>query len=271
MDYSVLMSVYKKDNPEWLKEAIESILNQTVKTNDFVIVEDGALSSELDKVLRGYKSKYSNIIRLVKLKENVGLGPALQRGIIECKYEWIARIDADDYSRVDRIEKQIDKLLEDNTIDIIGSNHIEFIEDISNVIAIKKLPTTHDKIVKYARRRNPFSHSAVMYKKSKVLEAGNYKACYLCEDYDLWIRMIESGAKCFNINEELNYVRVSKDLYKRRGGVKYLRSLLRFKREQYNKGFYSLKDYVVSSASHVVVCLMPTVMRKFVYEKFLRG
>lgn len=271
MDYSVLMSVYKKDNPEWLKEAIESILNQTVKTNDFVIVEDGALSKELANVLEDYKNKYSNVIRLVKLKRNVGLGPALKRGIVECRNEWIARIDADDYSKIDRIEKQIEKILEDDTIDIIGSNHIEFIDDITNVIAIKKLPTTHDKIVKYARRRNPFSHSAVMYRKSKVIEAGNYKACYLCEDYDLWIRMIEVGAKCFNINEELNCVRVSQDLYKRRGGLKYLKSLLHFKREQYKKGFYSFNDYMVSSASHVVVCLMPTVMRKFVYEKFLRG
>lgn len=271
MDYSVLMSVYKKDNPEWLKIAIESILNQTVKTNDFVIVEDGALSYELDTVLRKYKRKYSNIIKLIKLEENVGLGLALQRGIRECKNEWIARIDADDYSKNDRCERQINKILEDKTIDIIGTNHIEFMDDFTNVIAIKKLPVKHEEIVKYAKRRNPFSHSAVMYRKSKVIEAGNYKSCYLCEDYDLWIRMIEAGAKCFNIDDELSYVRVNKDLYKRRGGIKYLHSLLKFKTEQYNKGFYSLSDYLISSTSHVLVCLMPTAMRKIVYEKFLRG
>ena len=271
MEYSVLMSVYKNDNPKWLEEAIDSILNQTVKTNDFVIVKDGPVSKEIDKVLEKYRVKNKNIINIISLEKNIGLGPALKKGIIACKNEIIARIDADDYSIPDRCEKQLKKIEENPSIDIIGSHHIEFIDRIDNIVTIKKLPIEHKEIIKYARRRNPFSHSSVMYKKSKVLESGNYRSYYLCEDYDLWIRMIEHGAKCYNIDEALSYVRVSSDLYKRRGGVKYLKSLLKFKKEQYKKGFYSSTDFIVSSTSHIIVCLMPTFMRKIVYEKLLRG
>lgn len=270
MEYSVLMSVYGKDNPKWLSEAIDSMLEQTIKTNDFVIVKDGPVSKEIDNILDKKEKEYGNIINIISLEKNVGLGPALKIGIESCKNELVARIDSDDYSVADRCEKQIKELINNPSIDIIGSNHIEFIDSIDNIVSIKKLPVEHKDIIKYARRRNPFSHSAVMYKKSKVLESGNYRSYYLCEDYDLWIRMIEHNAVCHNIDETLSYVRVNEDLYKRRGGIKYLKSLLKFKKEQYKNGFYSLNDYIVSSGSHIVVCLMPTFMRKIVYEKILR-
>lgn len=269
-NYSVLMSVYYKENPEWLRESIESMLKQTIRTNDFVLIEDGKLTKELEDIVLEYERKYPDIFNVVRLEENVGLGPALAKGINICRNEIIARMDSDDISIETRCEKQLKELKTNSNIDIIGTNHAEFIGNKKNIIAYKDFPYEDLEIKKYARRRNPFSHSAVMYKKSKVLEAGNYRKYYLCEDYDLWIRLIEHGATCKNINEILSYVRVSEDLYKRRGGYKYLKSLLRFKKEQYKKGFYSLGDYIISSASHIIVCLMPNFARKIVYEKILR-
>ena len=198
--YSVLMSVYYKENPEWFRESIESMMNQTVRTNDFVIVKDGKLTNELDEVISEYCKKYPDIFNIVELEKNMGLGLALATGILKCKNELVARMDSDDYSVPDRCEKQLKEFEEDETLDIIGSNQAEFIENINNVISYKNFPNEDDEIKKYARRRNPFSHSVVMFKKSKVLQAGNYRKYYLCEDYDLWARMIENNAVCKNIN-----------------------------------------------------------------------
>lgn len=271
MDYSVLMSVYYKENPKWFDESIQSMLNQTIKTNDFVLIEDGPLTDELENIVKKYEAKYPNIFNVIRLEKNQGLGPALAIGVEACKNEWIARMDSDDYSVPDRIEKQFNIIKEDPDIDMIGSWHNEFMDSIDNVKSIKKLPESHDSIVKYSKTRNPFSHPSILFKKSNVLKAGNYRRYHLVEDYDMWIRMIETGTKCYNIQEPLIYVRVSEDLYKRRGGLKYLKSILKFKKEQYRKKYFSLKDYIISSTCSIISCLMPSSIRKIIYTKLLRG
>ena len=269
IDYSVLMSVYYKDNPNWLIESIESILSQTVKTNDFVIVKDGKLTEELDKVISEYCKKYSDIFNIVELETNQGLGPALAVGINVCKNEFVARMDSDDICVSERIEKEID-IIKKYNVDIVGSNIAEFIDTIENVQAYRNLPETDDAIKKFAKRRNPFGHPSVILRKSKVLEAGNFRNYYLCEDYDMWIRMIEKGAVCYNIQENLVFMRINKDFYKRRGGIKYLKSILKFKSEQYKNGFYSMKDYFISSTASTITCLSPNFIREIFYKKILR-
>lgn len=272
INYSVLMSVYYKEKPEWLSQSIESMLNQTIRTNDFVIVKDGPLTQELNEVINKYLEMYPSLFNIVNLKKNLGLGLALNLGIKKCKNEWIARMDSDDISSPKRCEKQIQEIMKDNDLDIIGTNHIEFKDDVNNKneYLYKKLPSFDEEIKKYAKRRNPFSHSSVMLRKSKVLESGNYRHYHLVEDYDLWVRMIENKAKCQNINEYLSYVRVDSQLYKRRGGIKYLKSILKFKSELYKKGFYSKKDYLISASSHIFVCLIPNFARRIIYERVLR-
>lgn len=267
--YSVLMSVYYKDNVKWLQESIESILNQTIKTDDFVIIKDGKLTKELDELLNDYIKKEPRIFKIIELEENKGLGIALAIGVIKCKNEVIARIDADDIAAPNRIEKQLYFINKQN-LDIVGTNIIEFEENINTVKAQMKMPETDLEIKKYAKRRNPFIHPSVILKKKSVLEAGNYKDFYLCEDYDMWLRMIENGAKCYNIQENLVYRRVNKDFYKRRGGIKYLKSILRFKTKQYKNGFFSSKDYIVSSLASIFSCLLPNRIREVLYNKILR-
>lgn len=268
--YSVLMSVYYKDNAVWLKEAIESMLNQTRKTNDFVIVEDGKLTDELEKIIKHYEEEYKDIFNVIRIKENGGLGPALALGIEKCKNEFIARMDSDDYSVPTRCEKQLKFFENSEKIDIVGSSIAEFIDSIENVHAYRILPETDEKIKKFAKRRNPFGHPSVMFRKSKVIEAGNYRSYYLVEDYDMWIRMIEKGAKCYNFKEILVYMRISNDFYKRRGGIKYLKSILEFKKEQYKKGFFSFNDYLISSFASMGTCLCPNIIREYIYKKLLR-
>lgn len=268
--YSILMSVYYKDNPIWLKEAIESMLNQTIQTNDFVIVEDGRLTEELEDVIGFYEKNYKEIFNVIRIEKNRGLGPALAIGVINCKNELIARMDADDYSVRNRCEKQIKIFDNNNELDIVGSSIAEFIDNIKNIQSYRILPESDEEIKKYAKRRNPFGHPSVMFKKTKVLEAGNYRSYYLCEDYDMWVRMIEKDAVCYNFKEILVYMRISNDFYKRRGGMKYLKSILKFKKEQLNKGFYTKKDFIISSMTHVIMCLIPNFAREFLYKKVLR-
>lgn len=270
INYSILMSVYYKDNPEWLKESIDSMLSQTIKTNDFVIIKDGKLTNELDEIILEYKKKYSNMMNIIELNENVGLGPALAIGVEKCKNELIARMDSDDISIDTRIEKQL-KIMKEMQVDMVGSNIAEFVDNIENVKAYRLLPEKHADIVKFSKKRNPFGHPSMMLRKSKIVEAGNFRSYYLVEDYDMWIRMLKKGAKAYNIQDILVFMRISDDFYKRRGGVKYLKSILKFKREQYKNGYYSLKDFIISSFASIVTCLMPNGIREFIYKKILRG
>ena len=269
VDYSILMSVYYKDNPEWLRIAIDSMLNQTIKTNDFVIVEDGPLTKELEDVILEYKKKYNNIFQVIKLEENQGLGPALAIGVNKCQNELIARMDADDYSIPERIEKEM-KIIEEKNVDMVGSYIAEFTDDIENVQAYRELPIEHKNIINYSKKRNPFGHPSMIIKKSKVLEAGNYRKYHLVEDYDMWIRMFKVNATAYNIPEVLVYMRISKDFYRRRGGIKYLKSILRFKKEQYKTGYYKTQDFFASSITSCIVCLMPNLLREIIYKKMLR-
>lgn len=268
--YSVLMSVYSKEKPEWLRDSIDSMLRQTVLCDEFVIVKDGPLNKELDEVIDKFEKSNPGLFKIIKLEKNVGLGPALKIGVEKCSNQLIARMDSDDFSIPTRCEKQLNKFNENENLDIVGSSIAEFIDDIENVQSYRLLPENDKEIKKFARRRNPFGHPSVMFKKSKVIEAGNYRSYYLVEDYDMWIRMIEKQANCYNFQEVLVYMRISNDFYKRRGGIKYLKSILKFKKEQLHKGFYSRKDYIISSTAHIVMCLLPNKVRDFLYRKVLR-
>lgn len=268
--YSVLMSVYYKEKAEWLDLSIKSMMDQTVLCDEFVLVEDGKLTEELDKVIEKYVKEYPKLFKIVKIKKNGGLGPALERGINECKNEYIARMDSDDYSLPNRIERQFDIFFSDSELGLVGTNVEEFEGEIDNVNCHVVLPESNDDIVKFSKRRCPFRHPTLLYKKEEVLKAGNYREFYLCEDYDLYVRMITSGCKCYNIQEPLLFMRIGKDFYKRRGGWKYMKTILKFKNEQLKNGYFSLPDYLKSTIPHIIVCLMPNSLRDWVYRNLLR-
>ena len=270
MKYSVLMSVYYKEKPEYLKYSILSMLNQTIFPDEFVLVKDGKLTKELDKVIEEFCIEYPKLFNIVALETNRGLGPALEIGINACKNEFIARMDSDDYSCPTRIEKEFEIFKKYPELGLVGTNVKEFEGSIDNVICDVILPENHDQIYSFSKKRCPFRHPSLLYKKSEVLKAGNYREFYLCEDYDIYVRMLRAGCKCYNIQEPLVFMRVSKDFYKRRGGFKYMMTILKFKNEQLKIRYFSLKDYLISVVPHIIVCLMPNTMRDYVYRNFLR-
>lgn len=268
--YSVLMSVYHKENPTWFDESIKSMFEQTIKPNEFVLVEDGPLTKELYDVVEKYKTKYPKEFKVVAIEKNVGLGPALKKGVEECSNEYIARMDSDDYSMPKRIEKEFEIFEKYSDIGMVGTNVSEFIDSIDNVVCNVILPETNEDIIKFSKSRNPFRHPSVMFKKSEVVNAGNYREYYLCEDYDMWLRMIRNGCKCYNIQDIYVYMRIGEDFYKRRGGHKYFKSIKKFKKEQLENGYFTKFEYLKSIVPHAIVCYMPNFMRDFVYKKILR-
>ncbi|MDE6655586.1 MAG: glycosyltransferase, partial [Anaeroplasmataceae bacterium] len=216
--FSVLMSVYYKEKPEYLEESLLSLLRQTVLPNEIVIVKDGKLTEQLEAVLTKFSLQYP-FIHCYGYEENKGLGLALNYGVEKCQYDIIARMDSDDISREDRFELQLKVLLEKN-VDLLGSNTKEFIDTIDNVQSTRIMPENHEAILNYSKTRNPFVHPSIMTYKEVILSAGNFKNFYLCEDYDMWVRILEKGYKAYNIQDVLVYMRVGKDFYKRRGGLK---------------------------------------------------
>lgn len=268
--YSVLMSIYYKENPNWFDKSIKSMLDQTIKPSEFVLVEDGPLTDELDKVVEKYENTYPDIFKVVKLSKNVGLGPALKRGVEECSYDFIARMDSDDYCLPERIEKQFEVFESNPDIGMVGTNVSEFIDTIENVVCNVILPETNEEIVDFSKKRNPLRHPSVMFKKSEILSAGNYREYYLCEDYDMWLRMIRNGCKCYNIQNIYVYMRIGEDFFKRRGGHKYFKSIKKFKKEQLHNGYFTKVEYFKTIIPHMIVCYMPNFMRDLIYRKLLR-
>ena len=180
-------------------------------------------------------------------------------------------MDSDDYVVSTRCERQLEKFREDPKLGMVGSYEAEFVDDIDNVISIHRVPSENDEIERFMHRRCSVLHPTVMYKKSAVLKSGNYQAVLLYEDYDLFARMVlEYHIKSYNIPELLYYIRTSEDFFKRRGGIKYAKTVLKFKWGQYRKGYMSLMDFCISGLGQAFVCVLPNSLRKIFYMKFLR-
>lgn len=267
--FSVLTSVYGKEHPEYLSESLNSLLNQTVIPDQIVIVKDGPLTAELDETLNFFVNKNPELYTVVSLEKNSGLGLALREGLLRCDYELVARMDTDDVARADRFERQLAEFENDPDLDICGSNVLEFENTVDNVVAKRRVPLTDEAIKKYQKRRSAFNHPSVMFKKSKVLEAGNYQDCPLMEDSYLWVNMFLHGAKAKNIDDCLLFFRAGADMYKRRGGLQYYKKYKQGRKLIYKTGYISFFDYVYTLFAQFIVALMPNKLRAFVFKKFL--
>lgn len=265
MKYSILMTVYGKEKPEFFSRAISSMLDQTVPSDDFVLVCDGQLTKELDEVI----DRFSEKLNVVRTGKKVGLSEALNIGLKHCRNDLVARMDSDDISVPDRCERELALMERSGDLHIVSGTVQEFIGEPMGDGLLKKrvLPEKHSELEIFSRRRNPFNHPAVMFKKSAVIDSGGYQDDYhRFEDYDLWIRMFRKGYHGCNIQDTILYMRVSGDFYKRRGGSKFAKDTLRFHRNLIKSGWSKGSNYFTSAIPHAVVCVMPNFMRKGVYK-----
>lgn len=271
MQYSVLMSVYCKESPLHLSEAIESMISQTVPPSDFVLVCDGLLTEELDVVINGYAEKYPELFSIVRLEENHGLGPALKIGLSHCKYEYVARMDADDISSPDRIYKQLSAFEQTPEYSVIGAQISEFSGDPDNIVDYRIVPQTHEDIVKRAARRNPVNHVTVIYKKSDVMKVGGYDDMPGFEDYHLWVKMLASGMKFRSLPDICCNVRVDTDMYGRRGGMTYFKHTLRMQKFLLKNKLTTRRMFVFNVAVRFAgTVLCPNFIRAVLFKKLMR-
>lgn len=268
--YSVLMSVYHKENAEYLRTAMDSIWNQTIRTDDFVLVCDGPLNDELDAVIEAMRAAHPDTLHVVRLEKNGGLGNALNMGIKHCKHELVARMDSDDISRPDRCERQLKMFQEHPDISVVSGIVEEFTTSTSEIEARRVPPETQNEIVQFAKKRNPFNHPCVMYKKSAVEAAGGYQDFYLLEDYYLWIRMVQKGSQGYNLQEPLLWMRAGSDMYKRRAGWKYAQSQKALFKYMKDSGFISGSQYVQSVAVRTASSLTPNWLRELMFKTVMR-
>lgn len=270
MAFSVLMSLYAKERPDYLRQSFDSVFNQTLPPDEVILVEDGPLTDELNTVLNEYKEKHPELKR-IKLPINGGLGKALNEGLKHCSNELVARMDTDDIAKPNRFEKQVQFMNDNSDISVCGSWMEEFEDNTKNIIAIKKAPEQYSNIENYAQSRNPFNHPSVIFQKSAVLASGSYKHFPLFEDYYLWARMIVKGYKMHNLSESLMWFRSSHDLYKRRGGWNYAFNEARFQMLLNKIGLITTVKAYKNIGIRFVVRIMPNFIRGYIYKNLLRN
>ena len=270
--YSVLMSLYQKENPDCLRMALESMINQTVPPDEIVLIEDGPLTEELYEVVEEYKEGYSDLLHIIINEKNLGLGLALNVGLKACGNELIARMDTDDISKPDRCEKQLAYIEKYPATTIVGGQIEEFIRNPEETVGKRVVPETDSEIKAFMKTRCPFNHMTVMFKKSDILEAGNYQDWFWNEDYYLWIRLALKGYCFANLPDTLVNCRVGEEMYQRRGGDKYYRSEIGIQKFMLENKLIDCRTYMMNCLKRFIVQkLMPNKVRGWVFQKFARS
>ena len=264
--YSVLMSLYKKEHPEYLRLSLDSMISQTVKPDEIVLVEDGPLTDELYMVVDEYKDHLTIVVN----GKNLGLGLALNEGLKVCRNEFVVRMDTDDISKPDRCEKQLKRFEEKPDLSIVGSHIDEFVGTKENVISQRRVPLTSEDIYDYAKRRSAFNHPAVMYRKSAVIAEGGYADLKRNQDVDLFGRMLFKGYIAENVDESLLWFRSSDELAARRKSWENTKSYITTIKKFWKMGYSSFSDYAMVAVAQTGMYILPLGVQNWVYKKFLR-
>lgn len=271
-EFSVCTSVYKNDNPAFVRGSFDSMLvNQTIIPSEIIIVRDGIVPDDLEILLCDYESSYPNIIKVLRLEENKGLGNALRIGVENSKYDIIARMDSDDICLPNRFEKQLAYLDAHPECDIVGGQMTEFIDEPDNIVGRRIVPLSNEEIYEYMKSRCALNHVTVMFRKEAVLKAGNYKDWFWNEDYYLWVRMMMAKCKFANIPDIAVNVRSGADQYARRGGKKYFESEIGIKKLMLKNGMISRKEYCINYIERFIIQrMLPNNIRGWVFRTFAR-
>lgn len=270
MKFSVCMSVYKNDNTTDFADAVLSIYNQTCRPDEIVLVVDGPVPEIMHNTIDALKNK-TGIMKVIQLEQNMGHAIARQTGLEAARNELCAVMDADDISVPDRFEKQLKAFEEHPEVSVVGGLIHEFIHKIDNVVGTRIVPENDADIKDYLKSRCPMNLVTVMLKKSDVMKVGGYLDWYCEEDYYLWIRLALGGYKFYNIQENLVNVRVGKEMYQRRGGMKYFKSEVRLQKYMLNKDIINWGGYLNNVTKRLIVqVLLPNKIRGWVFRTFAR-
>jgi len=268
MKLSVLMSIYAKESPAFLRQCLESLAVQTLPADEVVIVEDGPLGESLKAIIAEYKKILP--IASLSLPVNVGLGMALRVGLYACRGEYVARMDSDDICVPERFQKQMDFLSCHPEVDVVGSAIAEFEHECSTLCAIRRAPVGGAALRRFAKRRAPMNHVTVIFRKASVVAAGNYEDHRHFQDYHLWARMLALGYNLHNMKDILVYVRSGDSMQDRRGGLSYLKEEIQFQTYLRSMGLLDAADSFVNILMRGPIRLAPNSVRALCYNLFLR-
>lgn len=271
MKFSVLMSLYIKENPNYLEQCFKSIWeNQTAQPNEIILVCDGPITEKLGHVVNIWQKKIGILLKVIRLPNNIGLGKALNEGLQHCSNDWVFRMDTDDICLPNRFEKQIQFIKDNPNVVLFGGQVLEFESQPNDSKVLKSVPVTHDEIKIFSQKRCPFNHMTVAYKKSIILELGGYQHHLFMEDYNLWLRVIGNNYKVANLSDVVLYARVGNGMHARRKGFEYIKSekqLLNLKKQlKLQKPIHANMLYLVRSAFR----LIPSSLLGKIYNTFLR-
>ena len=267
--FSVLLNIYAKDKPAWIKQALGSVLSNTIPPSEVVIMVDGPVGKDIQAVLD--EAAKNKTVRILSHPVNIGRGAALGYAVPKCSNELIALMDADDVSCKDRFEKELALFEADKDLAVVGGQVQEVDANTFEPGVTRNVPLTHNDIKKYLKTRMPFNNPTVMFKKTAVLSSGNFQAFGLMEDYYMWARVIANGYKTANVPGVVVDMRVDPALYGRRGGYHYFHMNKMLFDKMKKLGLLSFKDYYYTlSVRFVVQVLMPNWLRTLFYKRALR-
>ncbi len=271
MKFSVSMSVYQHDDPVFFRQALQSIINQTLAPSEIVLVVDGPVPDATHAIIAEHEASHEAFV-VIKLAQNVGHGNARKIGLERCKYDLVALMDSDDLSLPYRFEKQVACFEQDPALSIVGGFINEFIDTDDNVVGVREVPLDNEGIVDYLKSRCPMNQVTVMFKKSEVMKAGGYIDWFNEEDYYLWLRMYLKGCKFKNLGTNLVNVRASADYYRRRGGWRYFKSEFDLQRFMLSSKIIGYSQFIYNAMIRFVVQLiLPNRVRGFIYQAIFRG
>ena len=274
MNFSVSICVYDKDNPTYFKEALDSILNQSLLPNQIVLVVDGSINKKLQEIIDKFRIESNRLsveLDVYFFKENRGHGEARKISIEKAKYELVALMDADDLSKYNRFSQQVKVFKNNHGVSIVGGQIMEIVHDTKKEVSIRNVPLDDEEIKTYLKTRCPFNQVTVMFKKEDILKVGNYIDFYHNEDYYLWVRMYLEGFSFLNLSSILVDVRVNEDFYNRRGGWRYFLSEFKLQKIMYNNSIISLSRFFFNSFVRFILQVVLTdSIRGFIFKKLFR-
>ncbi|MEG5549641.1 glycosyltransferase [Enterobacter wuhouensis] len=264
MKFTTLLSLYYKEKPEYLYQCLLSINNNTLKPDQVVIVYDGPIGEELSTVVNEFTPLLN--INIVELPENVGLGKALNYGMTFCQNNLVLRMDTDDVCLPDRFEQQVFLMKQYPNVALSGGAINEFNEDMTCSQGIRFSVCTHEQIKEYCKKRSPFNHMTVAFRKDVIQSVGGYQHHFLMEDYNLWLRVIAAGYETLNLNKVLVNVRAGQNMISRRRGFAYVKSEIRLAKLKYELKIDNIFNILICSAMRIVPRLLPTPLLGLVYK-----
>lgn len=262
---SVLMCCFEGNNPRHLAAALNSLVNQKRLPDEIVLVEDGPLTEDIRTVVENLREQHPDLLKSVVMPENRGLVYALNRGLAECSGDIVVRMDTDDVSIPERLERQVGFLESHPEIGVVGSAMQEFVDSPEDPLREKPVKVTHDAIIRQLPWRNPINHPTVCYRRN-LLPPKGYPDLKFLEDYYLWCILIERGVRFANIAEPLVLYRFDDETLQRRSGWINFRNEVYLRKWMLQHGQVDLVRFSLVLCLQAVLRFSPTALQRFLWQ-----